>query len=82
VVPREHFEAARRFRAINSRYEKGRDLVQIGAYVHGSDPALDEAIHLHEPMAAFLQQDMQVAAPLDDSVQQMAATLEREEAFP
>jgi len=82
VVPREHFEAARRFRAINSRYEKGRDLVQIGAYVHGSDPALDEAIHLHEPMAEFLQQDMQVAAPLDDSVQQMAATLEREEAFP
>jgi FliI/YscN family ATPase len=31
VVSRDHFEMARRFKAINSRYEKGRDLVQIGA---------------------------------------------------
>jgi len=82
VVPREHFEAARRFRAVSSRYEKGRDLVQIGAYVHGSDPALDEAIRLHEPMAEFLQQDMLQAAPLEGCVQQMTAVLEREEAFP
>ena len=82
VVSREHFELARRFRAIASRYERGRDLVQIGAYVQGSDPALDEAIRLHQPMAEFLQQDMHVAASFDDSVQQMAATIELEEVFP
>ena len=82
VVSREHFETARRFRAINARYEKGRDLVQIGAYVHGSDPALDEAIRLHAPMEEFLQQGMYEAASFDDSVQRMAATLELEEAFP
>ena len=82
VVSREHFELARRFKAVSSRYEKGRDLVQIGAYVHGSDPALDEAISLHEPMMAFLQQDMLVAATLKESVAQMAAAVEREEAFP
>ena len=82
VVSREHFETARRFRALNARYEKGRDLVQIGAYVHGSDPALDEAIRLHEPMAEFLQQGMYEAASFEESVQRMAATLEREEAFP
>lgn len=82
VVSREHFEVARRFRAINSRYENGRDLVQIGAYVHGSDPAMDEAIRLHEGMTAFLQQDMFAAAGLEESVAQMASTIEREEAFP
>jgi flagellum-specific ATP synthase len=82
VVSSEHFEAARRFRAISARYEKGRDLVQVGAYVHGSDPALDEAIRLHVPMAEFLQQGMQVAAPLQDSVRKMSETIEREEAFP
>jgi flagellum-specific ATP synthase len=65
VVTREHFELARRFRAIYSKYEKSRDLVQIGAYAQGSDPALDEAIALHEGMAEFLQQDMQEAAPMD-----------------
>ena len=81
VVPQEHFEMARRFRAINSRYEKGRDLVQIGAYVGGSDPALDEAIQLHDDMARFLQQDMFEASTLDASVCAMAKALDHEEAM-
>jgi flagellum-specific ATP synthase len=82
VVSSEHFEAARRFRAIASRYGRGRDLIQIGAYVSGSDPALDEAIQLHEPMTAFLQQGMHEAAPLAVSMQQMMDTIQREEVFP
>jgi flagellum-specific ATP synthase len=82
VVSREQFELARQFRAIGTRYERGRDLVQIGAYVHGSDPAMDEAIRLHEPMDEFLRQDMDVGASLEDSVQAMVSTIRREEAFP
>jgi flagellum-specific ATP synthase len=71
VVSREHFEAARRFRAIYSKYERGRDLVQIGAYAQGSDPALDEAISLHGAMSQFLQQDMYEAAVLDSVLNEM-----------
>jgi flagellum-specific ATP synthase len=82
VVSREHFELARQFRAIASRYERGRDLVQIGAYTHGSDPALDEAIRLHEPMDEFLRQDMNAGAGMKDSLQAMASTIQREEVFP
>jgi flagellum-specific ATP synthase len=82
VVSREHFELARQFRAIASRYERGRDLVQIGAYVHGSDPALDEAIRLHEAMDDFLRQDMYAGASFADSLQAMGAAIQREEAFP
>ena len=82
VVTREHFELARQFRAIASRYERGRDLVQIGAYVHGSDPGLDEAIRLHGPMDEFLRQEMDRGAGFDDSLQAMAAAIQREEAFP
>jgi flagellum-specific ATP synthase len=81
VVSREHFEMARRFRSINSKYEKGRDLVQIGAYVSGSDPALDESIRLHDSMSEFLQQDMFTSASMSDSLQQMMVTIEREGAF-
>lgn len=76
VVSREHFELARRFRSINSRFEKGRDLVQIGAYVSGSDAGLDEAIELHDRMARFVQQDMFEDAPLEASRQAMAAAIE------
>jgi flagellum-specific ATP synthase len=75
VASREHFELARNFRAIYSRYEKGRDLIQLGAYIHGSDPALDEAIALQVPMREFLQQGMFEAASLETSVQDMASVM-------
>lgn len=75
VVSPEHFELARRFRAVYSRYQKSRDLVQVGAYMSGSDPQLDESIRLQPAMAAFLQQNMLEASPLPSSVQSMAAVL-------
>jgi flagellum-specific ATP synthase len=71
VVSREHFELARRFRAIYSKYEKSRDLVQIGAYAQGADPALDEAIALHAGMGGFLQQDMYESSAMDEAEIQM-----------
>ncbi|OZA53446.1 MAG: flagellum-specific ATP synthase FliI [Acidovorax sp. 17-64-282] len=77
VVSREHFDLARRFRAVYSRYQKSRDLVQVGAYMSGSDPALDEAIRLQPQMAAFLQQDMFDAAAMEQSLHAMAAVLGR-----
>ena len=46
VVPKLHFDLARRFRAVYSKYERARDLIQLGAYVRGSDATLDEAIAL------------------------------------
>jgi len=75
VVSREHFEMARNFRAVYSRYEKGRDLVQLGAYVGGTDKFLDQAIELHEPMMQFLQQDMFEPANMPSSVRDMGAAL-------
>jgi len=75
VVSRDHFELARTFKAIYSQYEKGRDLVQIGAYVRGSDPAMDQAIALHEPMMRFLQQDMFEAATLGSSISAMRSAV-------
>ena len=75
VVSREHFELARRFRAVYSRYQKSRDLIQVGAYVSGSDPQVDEAIRLQPAMASFLQQSMFEAAPMDESLAGMAAAV-------
>jgi flagellum-specific ATP synthase len=75
VVAREHFELARRFRAVYSRYQKSRDLIQVGAYVAGSDPQIDEAVKLQPAMASFLQQNMFEAATMDESISGMAALL-------
>jgi flagellum-specific ATP synthase len=77
VVSREHFELARRFRSIYSKYQRGRDLVQIGAYAHGSDPGLDEAIVLHDGMGNFLQQDMFEAASFESTLEAMEMATQR-----
>ena len=75
VVSPAHFEIARKFRVINSRYQKGRDLVQIGAYASGSDPGLDEAIRLNGGMTDFLQQGMYVSASLQQSLTDMERSI-------
>jgi len=76
VVPREHFDLARQFRAVYSRYQRSSDLIQVGAYMAGSDPQLDEAIRLQPGLVAFLQQNMFEAAPMHESVGAMAQALE------
>ena len=75
VVSREHLDVARRFRATYSRYQQAKDLVQVGAYAHGADPQLDEAIALQPAMVAFLQQGMFDATNLDECVHEMAGVL-------
>ena len=37
-------------------YRRNQDLINIGAYPAGSNPAIDRAIALHEPMNRFLRQ--------------------------
>jgi flagellum-specific ATP synthase len=39
-------------------YRKNEDLVSIGAYTKGANPALDQAIALHEPLKTFLRQSV------------------------
>jgi flagellum-specific ATP synthase len=71
VVPREHQAAARHIRQQWSRYNKARDLIQIGAYVAGHDAELDRAVHNHPAIADMLQQDMLDAAGMPQSVQRL-----------
>jgi flagellum-specific ATP synthase len=47
--------AAREHLAI---YRKNQDLINIGAYPAGSNPAIDQAITLHEPLNKFLRQSV------------------------
>jgi flagellum-specific ATP synthase len=54
----EEVELAARAREHLALYRKNEDLVSIGAYQKGANPALDQSIALQEPLRRFLRQDM------------------------
>lgn len=48
-------------------YRRNQDLINIGAYPQGSNPAIDSAIQLHEPLRAFLRQGVDEGFGLAES---------------
>jgi flagellum-specific ATP synthase len=58
IIDPQHEDSARKLRMLYSRYQKNRDLINLGAYVAGSDPLIDLAIALQPRIEAFLQQGM------------------------
>jgi len=73
VAPREHTEGARRARQWMAKFNKARDLIQLGAYTPGADADLDAAVRVHPQLTALLQQDMHDQATLDTSRRQLLA---------
>ncbi|MGD9498213.1 MAG: FliI/YscN family ATPase [Armatimonadota bacterium] len=56
VAEPEHYAHATRLRELLAAYEDARDLISIGAYEHGSNPTVDEALELLGPIREFLRQ--------------------------
>lgn len=63
VTTREEREVAANAKKALATYEASRDLIELGAYQAGSNPKLDRAVALHEPLAQFLQQDTSEREP-------------------
>jgi flagellum-specific ATP synthase len=51
-----HWEQATQVKALLSAYAEAEDLVNIGAYVRGSNAQIDRALNFVEPINAFLRQ--------------------------
>jgi flagellum-specific ATP synthase len=73
LITPEHLERIRHFKQLYSRYQRSRDLINVGAYVAGSDPMLDQAIRLYPTFERFLQQTIAERSGFADSVAQLAA---------
>jgi flagellum-specific ATP synthase len=71
IIPQEHFDYARRLLSILDTYRKAEDLINIGAYVAGSNPEIDYAISMIDKVNQFLQQPIGEKISLEESVQMM-----------
>ncbi len=57
VVDREHQRAANRLQSLLAAHREKEDLIAVGAYQMGSNPEVDEAIRLRDPIRDFLRQE-------------------------
>lgn len=67
----------RRARAVLALHDQMADLIRLGAYRAGTDPAVDEAIGLAPRIEAVLRQDRHETTGLDASFESLRDALER-----
>jgi flagellum-specific ATP synthase len=60
-------------RRIMAIYEENEDMITIGAYVKGTNPAVDEALAKHEGVEEFLMQTVEEKAPIADTLRRLSA---------
>jgi flagellum-specific ATP synthase len=68
-------QAATELRRLLAAHRDARDLIEIGAYAPGSNPLVDRALALAEPIRGFLCQELAAAAPAEQSWAALARLL-------
>lgn len=72
VTTKEHRENAGKIRNLLAVHKKNEDLINIGAYVKGTDPKCDEAILKMDRINAFLRQGLDEYTPYEQVVEALS----------
>lgn len=70
-----HLELSGRARSILATYTEAEDLINIGAYMKGSNPNIDFAINRIEPINKFLRQSYDETTSFKHSIEELGAIL-------
>ncbi|WP_303675058.1 FliI/YscN family ATPase [Vampirovibrio chlorellavorus] len=73
IAEKGHREAAGKIRDLMALYKRSEDLINIGAYVQGANPKLDQAVALKGEIDALLKQEIESNAPFTETVDKMLA---------
>jgi flagellum-specific ATP synthase len=76
IVPEEHFKRARDFNEIIATYNEAEDLINIGAYVKGSNPQIDHALSKITSLRTFLKQDMLEKTLYNETIERLNNIIE------
>jgi flagellum-specific ATP synthase len=71
VTTEEHRRAGHRLVDMMATYREAEDLINIGAYVKGSNPRIDEALHNWDRIRSFLRQKADESTAFDASIEQL-----------
>jgi flagellum-specific ATP synthase len=75
VVEDRHRQLSADLRGIMAAYENAQDLIDIGAYVSGTNPQIDRAVTLMPKIRDFLRQVPGTTTSFDESVAELDAIL-------
>ena len=71
ITSDEHSDLAGQIRSSLATYREAEDLINIGAYAAGSNPAIDRAREFIEPIRTFLRQRPADQPAFDETIEQM-----------
>ncbi|MDP3150708.1 MAG: flagellar protein export ATPase FliI [Ignavibacteria bacterium] len=77
IVTQDHRERATSFSEILATYKEAEDLINIGAYVRGSNPQIDHALSKINSLRSFLKQDMNEKAFYGETVARLNSIVEK-----
>lgn len=78
IASPEQKQAAGQLRNLLSLYTNNQDLISIGAYKHGTNPALDEAIRKIDKINEFLMQRVDDSISFDETVKLLIQAVSNE----
>ena len=81
ATPRQK-EAATKLRQAMAAYRDAEDLIQLGAYVAGTNPGLDASIRLRPELLEFLRQDHASKSTLQETLSRMEGLAARLDLVP
>jgi flagellum-specific ATP synthase len=67
IAPKEHKDAASMARDLLATYKDSEDLINIGAYVKGSNKKIDMAIAYNDPLNSFLRQGIDEKSSFEET---------------
>jgi flagellum-specific ATP synthase len=76
IIDHDHYQRAMRFNEIIATYKEAEDMINIGAYIKGSNPQIDHALSKISQLRSFLKQEMLEKALYDDSVERLNNIIE------
>ncbi|MCD6574087.1 flagellar protein export ATPase FliI [Candidatus Aerophobetes bacterium] len=79
IVSVEHRQAAGKLRKVLAVYKEAEDLINIGAYVKGSNQDIDYALRYIDTVNSYLRQDLEEFTPYQESVARLLKMFDAEE---
>ncbi|BAU22599.1 ATP synthase [Caldimicrobium thiodismutans] len=75
IVSKDQLKLAQEVISILATYRRAEDLINIGAYVKGSNPEIDRALGLYPKIKAFLKQEIEEGFSFEKSLELLRSAL-------